>query len=241
MSREDGPSLARRTLLRAALWAAGGLSVVPGALLGCKGKRLPPTCYAPPPPGPKDGTTADGELGAWRELGRLWRELGVHMRGRYEFTEGTEKLKALEGEVQHALGALPASKELRTLVEERVEHVRNSQYREATCYVMVPWSPMGPRSKVEEQMEEVRRLQAEGKLTKAAAEKAAQAIAAEAEYFVQLDGALPDTNATQTDYEKVNRIWQRYQAHELPPTEASQSAGRDAVEFEVDDPALLPE
>jgi hypothetical protein len=235
MSREDGPSLARRALLRAVLWAAGGLPLIGGA--GCPAM----TCYKPAQPLPPEGPSTSANLARWRRLGRLWRALGDHARGKYDPSEGELKLKALEAELNNALAALLASRELRTLFEERVEHVRDSRYRLATCYKQASWSPMGPRSKVEEQMEEVRRLQAEGKLTKAAAEKAAQAIAAEAEYFVQLDGALPDTNATQTDYEKVNRIWQRYQAHELPPTEASQSAGRDAVEFEVDDPALLPE
>jgi hypothetical protein len=235
MSREDGASVARRAWLRAVLWGAGGLSLLPGCSRG--GPIV--TCYKPAIPTGQTGGTSGSTLARWRELGRIWRELSVHLRGKYELEEGEEKLKALEAETTNALAALPASRELRTLFEERIAHVRRSRYVMATCYEMAPWNSAAPRGKVEEQMTALHRLEEEGKLTPEAAGKAARVVAVQAEYMTQLNAAEPTDG--EADYEQVRKLWERYRDGGTVPGEGAIAAGRDVVEFEVDDPDLLPD
>jgi hypothetical protein len=227
-----------------ALWGAAGLSLLPASLLGCKRKVPPPTCYAPPPPDPRSVTLGmnaepiegDGALARWAELGRLWRELSAHSRGKYEFTEGAEKLKALEAEMANALGALPAWTELRTLFEERAAHVCREHYVLATCYRMASWNPMHARGDVEKQMAALQKLVEEGKLTTEAAEKAAQAVAADAEYLTQLNAMYEGGEEARPKFEPVHEA---YEAGKLKPGEGAERAGRHVVELEVDKPGLL--
>jgi len=233
MSREAGASVARRAWLRAMLWGAGGLSLLPGCTRG--GPLV--TCYKPAVPTGGTGGPSASTLARWRELGRIWRELSVHMRGKYELEEGEEKLKALEAETTNALAALPASRELRTLFEERIAHVRRGRYVLATCYETVPWSSAAPRGRVEEQMTELRRLQQEGKLTPEAAGKAARVVAVQAEYMAQLNAAEPAEGPV--DHDRLRKLWERYEAGGIVPSNEAAAAGRGVVEFEVDDLGML--
>ena len=244
MSRWDELPLTRKGWLRMALWGAAGLSLLPASLLGCRRKLPPPTCYAPPPPDPKSVTLgmnakpveADGVLARWAELGRIWRELSAHSRGKYEFTEGAEKLKALEAEMANALAALPAWTELRTLFEERAAHVYRERYLLATCYKMTSWNPMEARGDVEKQMTALQKLVEEGKLTKEAAGKAAQAAAADAEYLTQLRALDESSQAAMAEF---GRVEEACTAGKLKPGEGAQRAGRHVVELEVDKLGLL--
>jgi hypothetical protein len=169
-------------------------------------------------------------------LGRIWRELSAHARGKYEREDGEERLKALEAEANNALAALPAWPELRALFEERLAHVRRSRYVMATCYEPTPWGPMMPRGRVEQQMTELRRLVDEGKVTRDAAEKAARKVAVEAEYMTQL-GALETGN--EEPWAKQEALWERYRDGKIVAGEGAQRAGRRVVEFEVDTVGLL--
>ncbi|MBM3472475.1 MAG: hypothetical protein FJX75_04280 [Armatimonadetes bacterium] len=244
MNRWDEVPLTRKGWLRMALWGAAGLSLLPASLLGCKRKVPPPTCYAPPPPDPKSVTLGmnakpvegDGVLARWAELGRIWRELSAHSRGKYEGKEGEKKLKALEAEMAKALTALPAWTELRRLFEERAAHVYREHYFLATCYRMAPWNPMQAQGDVEKQMTALQKLIEEGTLTKEAAEKAAQAVAADAEYLTQLRAMYDGGEAARAKFEPVHEA---YQAGKLKPGEGAERAGRHVVELEVDKPGLL--
>ncbi len=246
MSRDDGSSLARRAWLRTALWGAGALSLLPASLVGCKRKKpLPPTCYAPPATDPKSAVTGingrpvdtGGTLACWRELGRLWRELSAHARGKYEREDGEAKLKALEPEIAEALAALPAWAELQTLFEERAAHVYRERYCLATCYSMSAWNPMRARGDVETQMTALQKLVEEGALTREAAEKAAHAVAADAEYLTRLRALDEETDPQRRD--EFRPVHDQYTDGKLEPGEAAVRAGRHAVELEVDHPGLL--
>ena len=230
MSPERGPSLARRTWLRAVLWGAGGLPFVAAGVSGCR-SRPRATCYEPGAPPPSY------YIENWAKLGRLWRELGPHARGRYQPEEGEEKLKTLEAEITTTLAALPASRELRTLFEERIAHVRRSRYSMATCYDMSAWNPVRAREDIEKQMAEVDRLLAEGVLSTEAAEKAARAVGADAEYLTRLR-ALQDETGPEAR-EQFGPVHEQHAEGRLEPGDATLRAGRNVVEFEADKPGLL--
>jgi len=172
-------------------------------------------------------------------LGSIWRELSAHSRGKYEREEGEEKLKALEVEMAHALSALPASAELRTIFEERAAHVQRTRYVMATCYEPMLPSPAEPRERVEEQMSELRRLQDEGKLTREAAGKAARALAVQAQYMTGLRDA--EAAGPQGASDRAFALWDTYRAGALVPGDDAQDAGRHVVELEVGKPGLLTE
>jgi hypothetical protein len=235
---ERPPSPTRRAMLRALLWGAGGLSLLPASLLGCKSKQVPPTCYAPPPP--KDaGLAKQPVLVRWAELGAIWREMSAHARGKYEGQDGGAKLKALEAEMDNALAALRAWPELRTLFEERAAHIYREHYFLATCYEVSAWNPMQARGDVEKQMTALQKLVEEGKLTREAAEKAAQAVAVDAEYLTHLRAMDEETDPEERS--RFRAIHEQYTEGKLRPGDEAVRAGRHVVEFEAEQPGLFTE
>jgi len=179
---------------------------------------------------------ANSSLARWAELGRIWRELSAHSRGKYEREEGEEKLKALRTDMASALAELPAWTELTTLFEERAAHIHRERYFLATCYSMSAWNPMQARGDVEKQMTALQKLVEEGKLTKEASEKAAQAVAVDAEYLTQLRATYDGGETARAAFEPV---YEAYKAGKLEPGEGAERAGRHVVELEVDKPGLL--
>jgi len=199
-----------------ALWGAVGLSLLPGCRRSAGG--------------PSSAT------GTWAELGRVWRELSAHSRGKYGREEGEAKLKALEADMASALAELPAWAELSTLFEERAAHIQRERYFLATCYEMSSRNPMRAREDVEKQMTALQKLVEERRLTKEAAEKAAQAVAADAEYLTQLNVMYKGGKAARAKFEP---IYEAYEAGKLKPGEGAERAGRHVVGLEVDKPGLL--
>jgi hypothetical protein len=216
-----------------ALWGAAGLSLLPTSLTGCRRRATASSSTTG-----TSGRQADGDsvLARWAELGRIWRELSVHMRGKYEFPEGERKLKTLEPEMARALAALPASRELRTLFEERLDHVRMTHYS-AACYVVIVPGPVEGREQVEEQMGDIRRLLADGTLTKETAEKAARVVAIQAQFMTQLN--LTFTRHPEWGGDEEMALYSQYKAGGCVPSDAAEDAGRHVVELEADKPGLL--
>jgi len=82
----------------------------------------------------------------------------------------------------------------------------------------------------------LQKLVEERKLTKQAAGKAAQAVAADVEYLTQLRATNEGGEAAQAKFVLIDEA---YEAGKLKPGEGAQRAGRHAVELEVDKPGLL--
>ncbi|MBM3472473.1 MAG: hypothetical protein FJX75_04270 [Armatimonadetes bacterium] len=90
-----------------------------------------------------------------------------------------------------------------------------------TCYDMALTPAMRSGPEIEAQVEQLKALEAEGKLTTEAARKAAAALALQAEYLAQ--GALAGTPGA---------------AH-IKPGAGAQKAGEQLVEMTVDRPGML--
>jgi hypothetical protein len=200
--------MTRRTCLRLAVVAAVGLSWLPGCRSG-------ETADA-------GGGEADSTLGKWARLGRVWRELGAHLKkesGRNE--KGFEKLKA---EMAEALQAVSASKELRALFETRAAHVDRATYSQATCYAPLPPGFPQPQFRIEEQVSQLEKLADQGALTQEAAEKAARVLAVQAEYIVRQGAGGQSTEA----------LRKSYNGGKLQPGPAADEAGKHTAEMTVD-------
>jgi hypothetical protein len=155
------------------LWGAVGLSLLPS----CRGRG--------------SATKASRPQG-WAGLGQIWREMGsFRPRGEVDLRKWPA-LKQLRRDMEETLDAVSASPELRAAVEGRWDWINTPYAAEdelrrtrRTCYLLARIGTELSGPAIEEQVEELSALQAEGKLTKEAARKAAAALALQAEYLAR--------------------------------------------------------
>jgi len=198
----------RRAWLRLAILGATGLSLLPG----CGGEGRP----AP-----------DSLVRRWARLGRVWRDLTAHLRDR------RGDWRELETRMQAALEALPAWHALRLVFEERYTHIGRLLYG-PTCYApLPPGCYPTPQFVVEQQVEELGKLVAKGRLSEAAARKAADVLAIQAEYMVQEN----ETEGLPWDerWPILEELNKRYCDGNLEARLSAILAGERLVELTVDD------
>ena len=236
MESRDAGSLSRRAWARVALWGAVGVSLLPGC------RRKPGdgtvTCYVPVATKGGGGGGGGSLLSRWAELGRVWRELSKHNTDPGQDREQRlAEFATLRAEMQAALDALPAWPELRLVFEERALHIDALRYSLAMCYAAGPGGSDRPRVAVEEQVAALHKLVEEGKLTEAAASKAAAVLAKQAEYYAQSD-RLRDTEAAPPP-DKVKALEAQHREGALKPSDAATLAGKRLVELTVDALGML--
>jgi hypothetical protein len=167
LSGEEGERVTRRAWARLAILAATGLSFFPG----CGSDRPPPAVRS--------------LLRRWAKLGRIWREMSVHRRGEWDpYFEGAGRFLRLQEDMRRALEALPAWPELSIVFERRWQHILQLRYQYPICYpptLSTTCLSVPPEYAVEQQVEELERLVGEQRLSKAAALRAAEVIAVQAE------------------------------------------------------------
>jgi polyhydroxyalkanoate synthesis regulator phasin len=242
LATPDGERLTRRAALRLVIWGASGLSLLPGCLLRSRQAQggTTVTCYAPPPP-PPDPDQPTSLLGKWARLGRIWREMSVHLRGKAYDPEGEAEFNELKTAMGEALDALPASPELREVFEQRWAHIHRAHYVPATCYEMMMGGAPPARDAVEEQVKELEELVAEGKLTRETARKAAEALGVQAEYYMRLRKIEAQTtdDESQKQWELRTKLWEQYEADEIVPGVPAELAGKRLAELTADALGLL--
>ncbi len=201
--------LSRRSHLRLLILGATGLSL----LSGCGG----------------DGGPPDSLLGRWTRLGRIWRDLSTYLRGPrgrgQEFAELQSSMKA-------ALDALPAWPELRAVFETRYEHIARI-LSGLPCYAPLPPGCYPyPQFRVEDRVEHLEKLVAEGRLSQRAALRAAGVLAIPAEYLVQ-EGEIKKLPYDER-YPALDELDERYCNGTLEAGPAAELAGQRLVELTVD-------
>jgi len=238
LGTSDGDQLTRRAWARMVLLGASGLSLLPGCLTRKRpgGREVTVTCYARL--SPDDSPPSGSLLAKWARLGKVWREMSAHLKRKPFDPEGEAEFKQLETEMKEALDALPAWPELRAVVEQRWAHIHRRQYVAATCYEMMVGGPPPARGAVEQQVKELEQLVGEGKLTKEAAQKAAEAIGVQAAYYVRLDQAEKQAG-DDGPWEAWGELWKQYEAGEIVPGASAELAGQRLAELTVDDLGLL--
>jgi hypothetical protein len=225
-------------MLRALLWGAGGLSLLPASLLGCKSKQVPPTCYVPPPP--KDaGLAKQPILVRWAELGAIWREISGYNENPGKDEEArTRSFEELKARMEGALDALPAWPELRVVFEERWSQIKALHYPPMMCYAPLPMNTPQPRRVVEEQVSALEKLVEAGSLTKEAARRAAAVLAKQAEFYVQSQ-RLQEAAAGSDYMEDLQALNKQYTDGKLAPSKLAKLAGERLVELTVNDLGML--
>jgi len=230
LHRDDGTRAARRATVRLAILAAAGLSLWPGCL--SRGGESQGAGHPEEPDG-DDDTEAGPLLEKWARLGRIWRELTAHHKGeRGDRRTGKAAFDKLKTEMTDALAALPAWPELRAVFDERWAHIDRSRYSMATCYKMLPGGVPAARDKVEAQVETLRQLVDEGKLTEEAALMAAGVLAVQAEYMARNQEA--EQSEEEAGWEAVRKLWEEYNDGKIEAGAQAQLAGKRLTELTVD-------
>ncbi len=205
--------LTRRACVRLLLWGATGLSLLPG----CGGEGHPPP---------------DSPLKRWARLGRIWRDLSAHLRGpRGDWREERDRLIELGRRMQAALEALPAWPDLRLVFEERHAHIKRLLYG-GPCYAPLSGCHPMPQFWVEDRVEHLENLVAEGRLSQRAALRAAGVLAIPAEYLVQR-GEI-EKRPSREWYPALDELDERYCNGTLKAGRPAVLAGHRLVELTVD-------
>jgi hypothetical protein len=228
--------LTRRAALRLTIWGAVGLSLLPG----CRPRRIArdpkPTCYevaAPPPQRPS-------VLERWAELGRVWRQMGMHYRARGEGAGvGAKAFAELREEMRAALDGVDAGDDLRLAFTARWSHISDTVYPQATCYKMAQPNPRyDSLEDVEKRFRELDDLLAAQKLSQAAVAKAARALASDVEVLRRSEEALKDRTAY---HEAMVQLDAERTAGKLQPSPSAAWVGKRLAEMTVDRVGMLTE
>jgi len=241
----DLGNVTRRACLRLAILAATGLAFLPACSRSRGTVTAAGTTSSAPATMPPASTASAAETGGgslldrWARLGRIWRAMSAQLRvppgGQAAARQAFEGLKA---DMAAALDALPASPALRALFEERWQHIFMLQYG-GMCYGPPgPGAPVFAMGHVEQQVEELNHLVAQGRLTRAAGVKAARTLAVQAEYLTRGREANEDAHRGQT-FLKLKVIGDAYQAGKITPSAASGLAGQRVTELTADKLGML--
>jgi len=228
----EGERLTRRAWTRLFILGATGLSLLPGCLVS----RGP----AADDDGTETGDKAEDDplLARWAKLGRVWRALNALSRSKRYGKRTQEELAKVKAEMVQGLDALPAWPELRVMFEERAGYVEfEIGMREAvadgiTCYEMVFDMGQVVEPDVARQVNELRKLVDQGKLSQGAAEKAAKALAVQAE-VLRKAGALEGLPGGER-YEIETKLWQDYREGRIEAGPGAGLAGKRLAELTVE-------
>ncbi len=218
MSDDQHGSISRRVFARLTLWGAVGASFT--GLTGCTRARM--TCYVE-----ANLTKVSSALAGWPGLGRIWREMSRHLRGKADGLT-VEAFTELRHYMDTALDVVTATPELRAVFTERWEHINRIQYDMATCYEMVMGGIPVAREKVEEQVAELEKLVEDGTLTEKAGRKAAGALGVHVEYMARLH------EVGDQDWDAQAEVTRPYDDGEMQAGEEANTASERIVEMTVD-------
>jgi hypothetical protein len=246
----EGGRLTRRAWARLFVLGATGVSLLPG----CRASRAgppqdrgdtdaPPDAPPDPPFTPDPVTDPGPPIERWARLGRVWRALNALSRSERYGKKTQEELAKVKAEMVQGLDALPAWAELRVMFEERAEYVdfeigmREAVASGITCYEMVFDIAQVIEPDVAEQVNELRKLVDEGKLSQGTAEKAAEALAVQAE-VLRKAGGLVDLPGEER-YEIETKLWEDYREGRIEAGPGAELAGKRLTELTVEELGLL--
>lgn len=246
----EGGRLTRRAWARLFIVGATGLALLPGCRAG-QGAPVPQSGGTDAPPDdPPDPVSTPGPVSdpgspieRWARLGRVWRALNALSRSERYGRKTQEELARAKAEMVQGLDALPAWPELRVMLEERAEYVefeigmREAVAHGITCYEMMFDIGQVIEPDVAKQVNELRKLVDEGKLSQGTAEKAAEALATQAE-VLRKAGSLEGLPGEER-YETEMKLWEDYREGRIEASAGAQLAGKRLAELTVDDLGLL--